>query len=351
VLANQRLLDQVRALEQVCEPGMDGLSTLRRHRELFEQRFRASDANGGHGSASARPDGAETTTDSAFATDRRRTTVRRDRATHAAQTTRTPDRSVDEPSPAAIVLEPGEELTVVHVEHHAPLRDVVRAVVQQCGCARYAALQDIAPGSEGSQHLLAVNMLAHEIDPLSTICDPRWRQREARAFMYLSAGSRGIVAGLVDFILYPLDPNDCATRLLERTGGIQRLLMVSDKIDAMNEIRTVLNRLECSTSLALDDRQGLNLVGMVKPDAILIDLTLPRAGGVRLITQIRSNPSMAGIAIFLALGEPFDAGRFQTEAGRVLGECRFSDDELSAALGQVLSQVQIADATAVPATT
>jgi CheY-like chemotaxis protein len=168
--------------------------------------------------------------------------------------------------------------------------------------------------------------------------------------MYLSAGSRGIVAGLVDFILYPLDPNDCATRLLERTGGIQRLLMVSDKIDAMNEIRTVLNRLECSTSLALDDRQGLNLVGMVKPDAILIDLTLPRAGGVRLITQIRSNPSMAGIAIFFALGEPFDAGRFQTEAGRVLGECRFSDDELSAALGQVLSQVQIADATPVPAT-
>ena len=242
------------------------------------------------------------------------------------------------------MLGPGEELTVVHIEDHAPLRAVVRAAVERCTCARYAAVHDVTPGGEGTTHLLAVNLLARDTDPLSAICDPRWRLREPRAFTYLAAGARGIVAGLTDFMPYPLDPNDCVTRLLERPGSKQRLLMVSDKIEVMNEIRTVLNRVDCSTSLALDGRQGFNLAGMVKPDVILIDLTLPRGDGLRLVARLRSDPKTAGIAIIFALAEPLDAARFHAEAGRVLGDCRFSETDLSEALDRTLGDVRQAEA-------
>ena len=216
-------------------------------------------------------------------------------------------------------------------------------MVERCKCARYAELQDIPPGAEGSTHLLVVNLLASDVDLLSTICDPRWRLHEPRAFAYLAAGARGLVAGLTDFFPFPLDPNECVTRLLERPGGTQRLLMVSDKIEAMNEIRTVLNRVDCSTSLALDGRQGITLVGMVKPDAILIDLTMPRGEGLRLVNRLRSDAKTAGIARIFAFAEPFDAERFQREAARMLGDCRFSDEDLTAALSQVLSEVRTAE--------
>jgi CheY-like chemotaxis protein len=197
-----------------------------------------------------------------------------------------------------------------------------------------------AEGDGGGQQLLAVNLLARDVDPVALICAPHWKHGEPRAFTYLAAGARGVVAGLVDFLPFPLEPDACATRLLERPGGTQRLLMVSDKIEPMNEIRAVLNRVKCSTSLALDGRQAFDLVGMVKPDVILVDLTLPRAEGLRLVSRLRADEKTASIGLVFALGEAFDAGRFRADATRVLGDCRLTPDELSAALENVLAEVQ-----------
>ncbi|MGH7788446.1 MAG: response regulator, partial [Candidatus Binatia bacterium] len=240
---------------------------------------------------------------------------------------------------APVALGPGENLVVWHVEDQVPLREAVRTEVQRCARAHYAALGDAEAEAPVGPPLLAVNLLARDIDPLAVICDPRWGLREPRAFTYLAAGARGVVAGMVDFIPHPFEPDECATRLLERPGGTQRLLMVSDKIEVMNEIRAVLNRVKCSTSLALDGRQAFDLVGIVKPDAILIDLTLPRAEGLRLINRLRSDPKTVGISIIFALGEALDLARFRSEAARVLADSQFSQEELATALNQVLTEV------------
>ncbi|MEO8605299.1 MAG: response regulator, partial [bacterium] len=226
---------------------------------------------------------------------------------------------------------------IVHVEDHASLRDALRGEVERCSGMRYAAAAEIGEDGHGQEPLLAINLLAKETDPLATVCDQRWGRGEPRAFTYLAAGTRGIIAGMTDFIPHPLAPDECATRLLERPGGTQRLLMVSDKIEVMNEIRAVLNRVRCSTSLALDGRQAFDLVGMVKPDAILIDLTLPRGEGLRLVGRLRADAKTAGIAIIFALGEALDVGRFRADAARVLADCRFAPEDLSGAFSQVLS--------------
>ena len=112
--------------------------------------------------------------------------------------------------------------------------------------------------------------------------------------------------------------------------------MVSDKIELMNEIRAVLNRVKCSTSVALDGRQAFDLVSMVKPDAILIDLTLPRAEGIRLVNRLRSDAKTAGIPIIFALGEALDLARFRADATRVLADCRFAAQDLGTAMARVL---------------
>jgi CheY-like chemotaxis protein len=229
-----------------------------------------------------------------------------------------------------------EPRLVIHVEDHAPLRDAIRAQVERCSGLQYAALGECGTEVPGIDPLLAVNLLAKDCDPLEAICDARWGLHEPRAFTYLAAGNRGVIAGVTDIIPHPFSPDDCATRLLERPGGTQRLLMVSDKIEVMNEIRAVLNRVRCSTSVALDGRQAYDLVSMVKPDAILIDLTLPRAEGIRLVNRLRSDAKTATIPIIFALGEALDLARFRADATRVLADCRFSVTDLSSDMARVL---------------
>ena len=102
----------------------------------------------------------------------------------------------------------------------------------------------------------------------------------------------------------------------------------------------MLNRVKCSTSVALDGRQAYDLVSMVKPDAILIDLTLPRAEGIRLVNRLRSDAKTASIPIIFALGERLDLARFRTDALRVLADCRFSADDLRNETARVLAELQ-----------
>jgi CheY-like chemotaxis protein len=229
---------------------------------------------------------------------------------------------------------------VIHIEDQAPLREAVRVEVERCGGLQYTALGECSAEVPGVEPLLAVNLLARDCDPMEAICDARWGLHEPRAFTYLAAGSRGVIAGFTDIIPHPFSPDDCATRLLERPGGTQRLLMVSDKIEVMNEIRAVLNRVKCSTSVALDGRQAFDLVGMVKPDAILIDLTLPRAEGIRLVNRLRSDAKTVAIPIIFAFGEALDMDRFRADASRVLADCRFAPQDLSTEMARVLASLE-----------
>jgi CheY-like chemotaxis protein len=332
----QKLVEQMQALEEACEGGAEQLAALRRERDAFEEELQErADA------ISAEPAPASLHLASAESAPAPRPSAEPARRPGGVRPPPTQAGIQNEERAGCIILAPGEELTVVHLEDHGPLRDTLRAAVDRYPYARYAALADAGVSADSGPHLLAVNLLAREVDPTAVICDPRWRLREPRALTYLAAGARGVVVGLVDFVPYPIEPDECATRLLERPGGTQRLLMVSDKIEVMNEIRAVLNRVRCSTSLALDGRQAFDLVGMVKPDAILIDLTLPRGEGLRLINRLRADPKTAGIGLVLALAEPFDATRFRADAARVLADCRFAPEDLCGALGQVLNEVQI----------
>jgi CheY-like chemotaxis protein len=337
----QRLQEQLRVVESAVEDGAAQLATLRRERDLYELQVRQLETvrpHAGDESVAADEDLAAATADEADA-------VADLPAVEAERAAATELRLVETaPAPARAgrrrVAAPDEPRLIVHVEDQAALRDVVRAEVERCSGLKYAAFADCDAEVPGVEPLLAVNLLAADCDPMEAICDARWGLHEPRAFTYLAVGSRGVIAGLTEIIPHPFSPDDCATRLLERPGGTQRLLMVSDKIEVMNEIRAVLNRVRCSTSVALDGRQAYDLVSMVKPDAILIDLTLPRAEGIRLVNRLRGDAKTVGIPIIFALGEALDMARFRAEAARVLADCRFAAQDLGTAMARVLADWQ-----------
>jgi CheY-like chemotaxis protein len=105
----------------------------------------------------------------------------------------------------------------------------------------------------------------------------------------------------------------------------------------MNEVRALLNGARCSTSVALDARQAYDLVPMVKPQLVLIDLGLPRGEGLRLAARLRTDPATAGVGIAFLWGRPLAPDEFRLHAARAVRDCQFASEHLIRPLLQELS--------------
>ena len=165
---------------------------------------------------------------------------------------------------------PAGPLTVVHIEDQPSCRDAVRAVVSRQPGTHYVCPQFPPAGTIRSSTLLAINLLCRHLDPLSVVAEAeKWGVHEPRAFTYCADGARTVVLGLVEYFPFPFDADACAARLFERPQETRRILTVSDHIELMTRLRMILSGGRCSTTMALDRRQALDLVKPVNPDIIL----------------------------------------------------------------------------------
>jgi CheY-like chemotaxis protein len=228
----------------------------------------------------------------------------------------------------------GSAVRVVHLEDQGELRESIKTTVAKFGYARYDPEQAL---SLNGNRLLVLNLLLQSQDPLALVIGRESGVERNTAFAYFAEGNRGLVLGMVDFFPPPLDPHTCVTRLLERRGPTQRVLVVSDAVDVATELRGILSRLGSATSVAFDAKQALSLVPMVRPDIILVDLNLPRADSVRVAGRVRADPTNAEVGFALMWHSTIDTSQFQREAARVLRDFSFSDSELRRTFGRELT--------------
>lgn len=67
-----------------------------------------------------------------------------------------------------------------------------------------------------------------------------------------------------------------------------KILVIEDEANIRTLTDILLKRLGYEVLLAEDGWKGLELYRQVHPDVIVLDLTLPRMGGVEVLKQIRS---------------------------------------------------------------
>ncbi|MBI1817667.1 MAG: response regulator [Deltaproteobacteria bacterium] len=259
-----------------------------------------------------------------------------------------PSRAEPPPPPRLVAVSPdpaphvvaapntnGERLTILHVEDQPPLQDVVRAVVEKFNYARYSVVREPLNGTSGGRRLLAINLLAQSADPLATLANSTaWGIENPWALAYCADGARGLILGMVDFFPPPFEPNLCVTRLLERPSASQRLLVVSDALDLTTELRSILTRLGCATSVAFDGKQALGLVPMVRPDVILVDLNLPKGDAFRVISRVRADPANVAVTFALMWQSTLNLVEFRQQVMRAAREFPFSGDDLRRAVGR-----------------
>jgi chromosome segregation ATPase len=243
------------------------------------------------------------------------------------------DEEAPEPPPSPIATHNGN-LSLVHVEDDASLREALRTAINGAEHIRYCDPREAEDDPMPKASLVAANLLSSEIDPLHLLASSQ--TSEGRAFLYCSAGGKGRVVGLVDYFPYPFEPETCAARLLEGGDGVSRLLAVSEDIEAMHALRALLGRARCSTTVALDARQAIDLIELVKPDVVLIDMSLPRGEGLDLLARLRTEAATSGIHVAFLWTQTHDQSQMRRRLPRLLGGDSFAANDLTAAMEALL---------------
>jgi chromosome segregation ATPase len=323
----EKLTEQVSLLQQACDDAVSEVSAARQERELLELRVRELES-----ARTVRLRQEQTAVEGAAqAAATTSAAAAREAATRAEVDERVASAEVDEER-----MRLDGPTAVVHLEDDAALQGAVREGAAKFPDVRYVTMQE-ALQNPPARVLLAINLLARSSEPLAAFREPaRFGIEEPYAFVYCAEGGRGISMGSVDLFLAPFDPDSCATRLLERAGTLQRLLAVSEDVESMNSLREILSKVRCSTSVAFDGRQALDLVPMVKPNAVLVDMALPRGDALRVIGRLRSDPKHADLLLALLWSQSVDWTDFRLQALRIVRDFAFANEDLARGIIRVL---------------
>jgi two-component system response regulator VicR len=88
----------------------------------------------------------------------------------------------------------------------------------------------------------------------------------------------------------------------------KKIIVVEDEMDIAELVKLVLETEDFEVEMVLDAPAAYGRVKEYKPDAILLDLSMPRMNGWEVFKQIRSDPEFAKlpIAILTAKTQAFD---------------------------------------------
>ena len=116
-----------------------------------------------------------------------------------------------------------------------------------------------------------------------------------------------------------------------------KLLLADDEADVREALVTLLEQ-DCEVSTADDGQQAVEIAKRDRPDAILMDLHMPRLDGFGALEQLRADPGTCEIPVILLSGEADDAAKVR---GLDLGavdymQKPFSERELRARVERTL---------------
>jgi CheY-like chemotaxis protein len=92
-------------------------------------------------------------------------------------------------------------------------------------------------------------------------------------------GGRGLPLMAVEPVIPPLEPDTILRKLGDYVCKGARILTVGGDVDALMSLRQALARKGVSVSMAWDAKQAIEVMHQVRPDAIVVDLDLPKGDG------------------------------------------------------------------------
>lgn len=237
----------------------------------------------------------------------------------------------------------------VPAEEHAPPSAYVVHVDRDRG--RAAALAAVLREREGIEYVgggdpevprhvevwPVVNLIAEDCDPLARVAALAGGARAVASFSYCARGERGFAVGPLEYFPAPFDAEVCALRLLGRSRPARRVLAVGEAIESLSMLRETLGRGRCSTAVAFDGNQALELAPLVRPDYVLVDLSLPAGDALRIVRVLRRGPRGGEMAFGAMWSRPVEADKLRRDLRELVGAETLSASDLAAAVARWLA--------------
>jgi CheY-like chemotaxis protein len=94
-----------------------------------------------------------------------------------------------------------------------------------------------------------------------------------------------------------------------------RLLLVEDEPGLAEVLTLHLRRAGFAVDVAGDGLSALGVLELVRPDVVLLDLTLPRLSGFRLLQLLRRDPATADVPVLVLTAPSFQEAQEVARAG------------------------------------
>jgi len=214
-----------------------------------------------------------------------------------------------------------------------------RAAVERAKALRPCAiaLDVIMPDKDGWQVLYD---LKH---------DPGTRDIPVILVTIVDKTALGYQLGAADYLVKPLD-RDALLAALARVArtdgdtGRHRLLVVDDDPDVVEMVRQLLAETSFEIAAAADGVEALEAVARQPPDAILLDLMLPRLDGFAVIEELRRRPAGRDIPIVVLTAKDLsneEASRLRESVSQVIRKQGLDAQTLIRELHQVIPRLTV----------
>lgn len=99
------------------------------------------------------------------------------------------------------------------------------------------------------------------------------------------------------------------------SGGAGRILVIDDEPHIRRVLSTVLTGQGFEVSTASDGTDGMKAVEVVPADLVILDLMMPGASGLEVLSKIRSTPGRADTPVIILTAKGQDTDREAAMAG------------------------------------
>jgi len=123
--------------------------------------------------------------------------------------------------------------------------------------------------ADTTSNLFVANLLSALPDGLSEVAAAV--ESGSTLVTYVAANGRSRILGSVRCFTSGLEP-EAIVAAVAKLGAQRRLISLSEDVDGLIPLKTALSKGGHSISMACDPKQALDLLGMLTPDAVLVDI-------------------------------------------------------------------------------
>ncbi len=111
----------------------------------------------------------------------------------------------------------------------------------------------------------------------------------------------GFSLGAAEYMVKPLDKNFLLKKIrdLEKTGKIQRALVVDSETDTVSLIEHTLQDVGCEVKTTYNSQDAIKLVKSFMPHLIILNLTMPKVNGFDVIEYIKTDENVRHIPLII----------------------------------------------------